>query len=127
MRKTLSPLPPNPSERQITQAWWSWLCYQYPDVARGTFHPPNEAKRSPATCRILKSTGMQAGVADIIMLWPASGFCGAVFEFKSKRGKLSAAQDAFLAHTKRCGYFTQVFNDIDFAIDITTRYITECL
>lgn len=120
-------IPKDPTERQLTEAWWSWLRYQFPDVAKGTFHPPNEGKRTVTTCRILKNSGMTKGVADFIMLWPASGFNGAVFEFKSKTGKLSKEQHEFLTHTKACGYFTQIFNDIDVAIDITTRYINECL
>ncbi len=120
-------LPPNPSERMITEAWWQWLQYKYPDVAKGTFHPPNEAKRTPTTCRILKRSGMTKGVSDFIMLWPSAGFHGAVFEFKSKTGKLTPEQATFLEHCKACGYFVDVFRDIDRAMDITSRYITDTL
>lgn len=120
-------MPEKPTERQIVETWYRWLCYQYPDVARGTFHPPNEGKRTTTTCRILKSQGMLKGVADIIMLWPACGYHGACFEFKSAKGKLTAEQHAFLAHAKSCNYFVQIFNDIDTAIAVTNDYIKECL
>lgn len=104
-----------------------WLQYKFPDVSRATFHPPNEGKRSPQTCRILKNSGMTKGVPDFVMLWPASGFNGACFEFKSKRGKLTPAQLNFLEHVKHCGYYVNVFRDIDTAMDITARYITDTL
>ncbi len=124
----MSPLlPPNPTERQITECWWMWLQYKYPDVARGTFHPPNEAKRSPQTCRILKRSGMTKGVPDFIMLWPSAGYHGAVFEFKSAKGKLTPEQEAFLTHAKSCGYYVNIFRDIDRAMDITSRYINDTL
>ena len=61
------------------------------------------------------------------MLWPASGFHGACFEFKSKRGRLTPEQKVFLEHVGHCGYFVHVFNDLDIAMDITARYITDTL
>lgn len=116
----------NPSERQIIEAWWQWINLAYPDVARASFHVPNEGKRSIQTCRILKNAGMTKGVADIIMLWPSSGYHGAVFEFKSLKGRLRPEQKAFLEHVKHCGYFTAIPRSIDEAIDITESYINEC-
>jgi len=113
------------TERQLTEAWWQWLRYKFPDVSKGTFHVPNEGKRSAVSCRILKNSGMVKGVADFIMLWPASSYNGAVFEFKSITGRLSPEQKLFLAHVKSCNYYTQVFRDIDTAINITSQYILD--
>ena len=66
---------------------------------------------------------MTKGVADIIMLWPSGKYHGAVFEFKSAKGKLTKEQKAFLDHVEHCGYFTYVPRDIDDAIDVTEQYL----
>jgi hypothetical protein len=83
--------------REVGQRTWPELAYLY--------HVPNEAKRSPATAAKLKKEGMLAGVPDLGLDVARGGYHGLRIEMKRvKGGKVSEAQEAFIAHLRAQGY-----------------------
>src|SRR4051812_26633369 len=73
--------------------------------ARGlmTFtHPANGACKNPATAGLMKALGQQAGVSDLLV-WAVGARHFAV-EIKTDRGRLSAAQAAWMDRMARLGF-----------------------
>ena len=82
--------------------------------ARGllTFtHPANGAHKSPATAGLMKALGQQAGVSDLLV-WAVGARHFAV-ELKSDRGRLSAAQAAWMHRMAHLGFHVHVCRSLD--------------
>src|SRR5690349_4696916 len=77
--------------------------------ARGllTFtHPANGACKSPVTAGLMKALGQHAGVSDLLV-WAVGARHFAV-ELKSDRGRLSAAQAAWMDRMAQLGFRVHV-------------------
>jgi VRR-NUC domain len=85
--------------------------------ARGllTFtHPANGAHKNPATAGLMKALGQQAGVSDLLV-W-AVGAVGArhfAVEIKTDRGRLSAAQAAWMDRMTHMGFRVHVCRSLE--------------
>ena len=81
-------------------------------------HTPNEGKRTPATAGILKSMGMSPGFPDLFIYEPRGKYHGLAIEMKSKTGKPSEGQIAWLSHLNKRGYAAYIAYGADEAIRI---------
>lgn len=79
------------------------------------FHPPNGGKRGIREAVRLKRMGVRAGVADLIMLHNGNAFA---LELKADNGRLSEAQDQFLADFRAAGGFSWAAYGLDSALKV---------
>lgn len=75
------------------------------------FSVPNGGLRSKSEAARLKWTGVLAGVLDLVILLP-NARC-ALWEIKTRSGRLSADQDAFIARLEKLGHSWAVVRSID--------------
>lgn len=79
------------------------------------WHSPNGGKRGVVEAVRLKRMGVRAGVADLILLHGGNAFA---LELKAEEGRLSEAQDEFLADFRAAGGFAWAAFGLDNAIKI---------
>lgn len=65
---------PRHEESQIQRSCLRWFRLQYPQYALLCFAVPNGGARNKREASIMKAEGVTAGVADVILLIPSSGF-----------------------------------------------------
>lgn len=70
-------------ESQIQQNCVTWFRLQYPSIARLLFAVPNGGARNAVEAGIMKGEGVTAGVSDLILLYPSSGFHSLCIEVKT--------------------------------------------
>lgn len=114
-----------PSESSIQINLLNWFEYNRPDVFPFLFHFANERSSSPQHGRKLKRMGVQAGVADLFLAIPNKLFHGMWIELKSDNGKLSDAQQTFLAKMGMMDYSTYVTNSWESARDAILYYLSQ--
>lgn len=109
------------SNEQI--AAMDWLRAQYPFIAEHTLHIGNERKASYYAGYIMKRMGVLKGASDIFMAWPNGGFHGLFIEVKSKIGRPSAEQKAFIQRMRDKGYKAEICYGADEVINTMREYI----
>jgi hypothetical protein len=67
------------------------------------FAVPNGGSRNKAEAASLKRQGVKAGVADVILQMPGSGYGSLAIEFKAKTGRQSPSQIEFQKQTEKAG------------------------
>lgn len=77
------------SENAIQQECYIWFHNTYPNLRGLLFAVPNGGARSAVEGRLLKETGVVAGVSDMLLLYNKKVFC---FELKTIVGKQSDKQ-----------------------------------
>lgn len=110
------------SNEQI--AAMDWLREQYPKIAQHTLHIGNERKASYYAGYIMKRMGVLKGASDLFMAWPNGGYHGLFIEVKSKIGKPSAEQKAFLDRMKDVGYKTKICYGAEEVISTMQDYLS---
>lgn len=109
------------SNEQI--AAMDWLRAQHPKIAEHTLHIGNERKASYYAGYIMKRMGVLKGASDLFMAWPCGGFHGLFIEVKSKIGRPSAEQKAFLQRMKDVGYRAEICYGAEEVINTMKEYI----
>ncbi len=109
------------SNEQI--AAMDWLRAQHPNIALHTLHIGNERKASYYAGYIMKRMGVLKGASDLFMAWPSGGFHGLFIEVKSKIGRPSAEQKAFLQRMKDVGYRAEICYGAEEVINTMKDYI----
>lgn len=109
------------SNEQI--AAMDWLRAQHPNIALHTLHIGNERKASYYAGYIMKRMGVLKGASDLFMAWPSGGFHGLFIEVKSKIGRPSAEQKAFLQRMKEVGYRAEICYGAEEVISTMKEYI----
>jgi hypothetical protein len=74
------------------------------------FHVPNGGWRSRAEAGILKSLGVVAGVSDLVILFHDGRV--AFVEIKADKGRVSQAQNDFLAAVAGFGHLTAIVRGV---------------
>lgn len=87
--------------------WWD-LCL--PKSKGLLFAVPNGGNRNVITARILKSTGVRAGVADLILLWRGTV---RFIELKAPNGKQQPTQKDWQALVEAQGFEYKVIRSFD--------------
>lgn len=109
------------SNEQI--AAMDWLRAQHPNIALHTLHIGNERKASYYAGYIMKRMGVLKGASDLFMAWPCGGFHGLFIEVKSKIGRPSAEQKAFLQRMREVGYRAEICYGAEEVINTMKEYI----
>lgn len=109
------------SNEQI--AAMDWLRAQHPKIADHTLHIGNERKSSYWAGYIMKKMGVLKGASDLFMAWPCGGFHGLFIEVKSKKGKPTPHQIAFIDRMNRVGYVAKVCYGADEVISTMKDYL----
>lgn len=92
-------------ESRIQQSCVTWFRMQYPSIGRLLFAVPNGGSRNAREAGIMKGEGVTAGVSDMILLYPCSGYNCLCIEFKTeaKDSKQSPYQKEWQELTERAG------------------------
>lgn len=82
-------------EHHLQTACVKWFDLTYPKLKNLLFSIPNEGARSPRNGARLKAMGRRAGMPDLCLLPSIDSKISytVFFEFKTKKGKLSKAQE----------------------------------
>lgn len=109
------------SNEQI--AAMDWLRLQHPKIALHTLHIGNERKASYYAGYIMKRMGVLKGASDLFMAWPSGGYHGLFIEVKSKIGRPSPEQEAFIDRMREAGYRAEICYGADEVINTMKDYI----
>lgn len=110
-------------EQEHLMVWADAMKGEYPMLAR-LLHIPNGGSRHPAEAVHLKRLGVRAGVPDLLLPYPANGYCGLWIEMKSKTGKVSALQKDWIEWLSSVGYKTAVCYVMDEARKVIEEYLS---
>jgi hypothetical protein len=93
-------------ESQIQRACVTWFRLQYRNIANLLFAIPNGGARNAREAAIMKGEGVTAGISDMILLFPSHEYSALCIEFKTEKGKQSAAQKEWgkLVEMNGCKY-----------------------
>ena len=86
------------------------------------FAVPNAFKRTPRQGKWMKDEGLKAGVPDIMVAVPSSGYHGLFIELKVKGGRVSASQKGWLERLNEQGYKAVVCYGGEEALEVTEEY-----
>ena len=116
---------PTESEEQITVFEWAAVMEQrYPELAM-LYHIPNGGLRNKATAARLRAEGVKAGVPDLCLPVPRSGYHGLYIEMKKRDGSNRATKEQrqWIDELQAHGYRAPVAYGSDEAIGV----LEECL
>lgn len=114
---------PHDEEHHIQCACVNWFRFQYPEYRSLLFAVPNGGARSKATAGRLKAEGVVAGVADLLLLLPSSGYHGLCIEMKTRTGRQSDLQKEWQAEVEWQGYKYEVCRSLDEFIKTINEYL----
>lgn len=91
-------------ESQIQRNCVAWFRAVFPRLKLNLFAVPNGGARKRIEGAIMKSEGVTAGVADLLLLYPAKGFHGLCIEMKTPVGRQQQTQKAWQKAVEAQGY-----------------------
>ena len=94
-RQTKSRKHPSDEEHRIQCACVRWFSLQCPRLKGRLFAVPNGGRRDVTTAAKLKSEGVVAGVADLILLKSNHDYGALLIEMKTMKGRQSDSQKAW--------------------------------
>lgn len=110
-------------DEQVAVFQWAQMnAHLWPCLSR-MFAIPNGGKRTKGTAIKLKAEGVKAGVPDIFLPWPTSGWCGLWIEMKYGSNKTTEQQREWLTWLKLNGYQTAVCWGAKEAIRVIENYL----
>ena len=89
------------TEDQIQAQAFRWHWNNYPDQRKLLFSVPNGGLRNPREAQKLKSTGVVAGVSDLIFLYKGKCY---LIEMKTEKGTQQANQKEWEVLVKSHGF-----------------------
>lgn len=110
-------------ESKLQQSCVSWFKIQYPKIAPLLFAVPNGGKRNAREASIMKSEGVTAGVADLILLLPNKKHNAMCIEMKYGNGKQSPLQKQWAEIAQANGAKYTIIRSIEQFIQEVTEYI----
>ncbi len=88
-------------------------------------HIGNERKASYFAGFIMKKMGVLKGASDLFMAWPNQGFHGLFIEVKSKIGKPTPEQKAFIQRMRDAGYKAEICYGAEEVINTMQEYLIQ--
>lgn len=110
------------SEQAAVIEWAAFMANGQPAL-RNIFAIPNAGKRSIGAARFYQAEGLKAGVPDLFLAWPASGYAGLFIELKSQIGRTTEQQDIWLSRLSDAGYKAVMCRGADEAIAMIEAYL----
>lgn len=90
-------------ESSIQKSCVRWFRLQYPSLAKLLIAVPNGGRRGIVEASIMKSEGVVAGVADLLLLIPSKGCPFLCIEMKTPKGRQSPEQKAWQHEVEKIG------------------------
>lgn len=110
-------------ERDLQEQCVRVFSLLYPQHASSLYHAANGGKCDIATAVARKRAGVVAGVPDLCLAVMRHGYGALYIELKTKRGRLSPAQSAWLSKHNAEGYMCVVVRSLDEFIATITKYL----
>lgn len=112
------------SEQVTLMQWWALACHGFGVPEACLFAIPNGGERNVIVASKLKAEGVRAGVPDLFLACGSSCFNGLFIEMKKTRGgRVSEAQRAYLDMLTERGYLAVVCNGWLEAKQIIEQYL----
>lgn len=115
--KVALPAPTEEAAHRACVAWAQVAHQQYP-LLRWLVHVPNGGKRPRGEAGKLRAMGTRKGVPDLLILRPSGRFHGLAVEVKSRTGRLTPEQQAWLETLHADGWLTGIVRSLDEFIEI---------
>lgn len=113
-------------EAKIQEEFFSKVKLFFPDIPdRLLFAVPNGGSRNKMEAANLKRQGVVSGVADVLLLIPASGYGNLNIEFKTHTGRLSPQQMEFRIQTEKAGNKYVICRSATDAIMAISEYLNK--
>lgn len=110
-------------EQQLLFEWAALSAGRWPELAL-MYHIPNGGSRSKSEAGRFKAEGVKAGVPDICLPVARSGYHGLYIELKRvKGGRVSTAQQEWIAALRDQGYYACVCKGWDDAAHVIKAYL----
>lgn len=110
-------------EQQLLFEWAALSAGKWPELAL-MYHIPNGGSRSKAEAGRFKAEGVKAGVPDICLPVARGGYHGLYMELKRvKGGRVSPAQQGWIAALRDQGYYACVCKGWDDAAHVIKKYL----
>ncbi len=110
------------TEQETVINWCECMAFRYPDLSL-IYHIPNGGKRGKAEAARMKRQGVKAGVPDLCLPVPRSGFHVLYIEMKFGKGRTSEEQDKWIDNLTAQGYCCVVCFGADAAIHTICEYM----
>jgi hypothetical protein len=113
----------NLSEDRLQADCYQWFHNTYPDLRGLLWHVPNGGVRNASEANKLKAMGVVPGVADLHFFYKGNLN---IFELKTEKGRLSPAQELWLAKIEYQGATVSIIRDFDSFQLAIKNIITSC-
>lgn len=93
-------------EHQEQVALFQWIALneeRIPEL-KNLYAIPNGGHRHKAVAAKMRAEGVKAGVPDMMMAFPCSGFNGLFIELKAGKNRTTASQNEWIARLQQAGY-----------------------
>lgn len=117
----------NHYESKLQQACVRYFRLAYPEYGYMLFAVPNGGSRNAVEARILKAEGVVAGVADLILLVPRSGYGALCIEMKIGKNTQTDNQKLWQHETEKAGNKYVVVRRFDDFRQVIEKYLNEQL
>lgn len=114
------------TEQIYVMQWAAWNERYHPEL-KWLHHIPNGGKRVKKEAEKLKQMGVKAGVSDLCLPYPRSGYCGLYIEMKYGKGRQQQTQKEFLRDMALAGHYVATCYAAQDAIDVILRYLNNDL
>lgn len=103
-----------------------WFRITYPAFAFLMFHPKNEEAGGRLRATIAKAEGVQAGVADLMLLVPTQDYAYLAIEMKDKKtGRVGKNQKLFKRYVEAAGGKYIIIKSFDDFVSEVTKYMDD--
>lgn len=110
-------------QQQLLFEWAALSAGRWPELAL-MYHIPNGGSRSKSEAGRFRAEGVKAGVPDICLPVARGGYHGLYIELKRvKGGRVSPAQQGWIAALRDQGYCTCVCKGWDDAAHVIKKYL----
>lgn len=110
-------------EQQLLFEWAVLAAGRWPELAL-MYHIPNGGSRSKSEAGRFRAEGVKAGVPDICLPVARGGYHGLYIELKRvKGGRVSTAQQGWIAALRDQGYYACVCKGWDDAAHVIKKYL----
>ena len=117
--------PKEDSEQAALFDWAALARGKYPELDL-MFAIPNGGYRTIKTARLMKATGVKAGIPDICLPVARKGYNALYIEMKRKQGgRVSVAQKTMMNALSEHGNLAIVCHGMDEAIEVLKNYLSK--
>lgn len=110
-------------ESKLQQSCVRWFRLQYSSVKELLFAVPNGGARGKIEASIMKSEGVTAGVADLILLIPRKGYGSLCIEMKTDKGTQRDTQKVWQEQAERHGNKYVICRSLEDFMTQITEYL----